>query len=500
MPRLSERLDVSSVSVTFLPLPKGKKRGWAAGFCGGDPVASLESGSTAPPFCWIRGKTQPIQYQDIRKINANGASGFQLAGFWRSPKGDERALVWTRDANGFSGVELHPAEWQKSVAIGCGDGHQIGFGYKKFVSDPSRALVWSGSRESLVVLAGPDPSRGTMGHAVDHDVQGGYVGGPGHQHACLWRGSSDRFVDLHPEQPNATGSEVHGIGDGQQVGLIWNERTHCEAALWTGTASSYVNLSPDGFTRSRATRCARGLQIGWIAQDGRNMMLRAVVWNGLANEYLDLQRVLPDPWNASYATDLLVSSDRVRILGTAQRVIDDGKSEMDGGKVPVMWEMKLLIVEAEAGAAASSRAPSAPSITTTKVSTALSDDQRIDALATAFGQAIVDKNFTGAHRLLAPWLRRAMPTTKLREFVTTELIEGVQPVDFATGGNSSELDALRSEYAIAKQVTPGNFKQWMSIEFTPDPDGGSDLDFCLRLWIVVVELQGEMKIGYVAAE
>jgi len=84
-----------------------------------------------------------------------GASDTEISGYWSTPKGDERALVWTVGAGDVTGVELHPAEWQKSVAIASGGGQQIGYGYKKFVSDPSRALLWNGTRESMVVLMGP---------------------------------------------------------------------------------------------------------------------------------------------------------------------------------------------------------------------------------------------------------------------------------------------------------------------------------------------------------
>src|SRR5262249_40352035 len=163
---------------------------------------------------------------------------------------------------------------------GCGDGQQIGYGYRSFLKEPSRVLLWRGTRESLVVLTGPDSDRDAMGNAVCGGVQAGYVGGSGRQRACLWRGAAGRVVGLHPGRDDTMGSEVLGLDDRQQVGLIWNQHAHSEAALWTGSADSYVNLAPDTFRRSRASRCAHGLQIGWVAKEGRGMMLRAVLWNG----------------------------------------------------------------------------------------------------------------------------------------------------------------------------------------------------------------------------
>src|SRR5262245_54099865 len=124
MPRLTDRLDVTSVTSTLL-LPKGKKRGHGTGFCGGAPVVSIESGQSAFPFRWLNGgKPEQVTFQDIKKIAANSASETQIAGYWSTPKGDYRALVWTATGDGVTGTELHPTGWEKSVVNGCGDGQQ----------------------------------------------------------------------------------------------------------------------------------------------------------------------------------------------------------------------------------------------------------------------------------------------------------------------------------------------------------------------------------------
>src|SRR5215468_9680626 len=115
MPTLAERIDVTSVSTTFLTLPKGKKRASAIGFCGGAPIANVEGSGAAPPFCWLDGRPHAISFQDIKKFSANGGSDAQLTGYWTTPKGDERALLWTRAGDDFRGTELHPSAWQKSV-------------------------------------------------------------------------------------------------------------------------------------------------------------------------------------------------------------------------------------------------------------------------------------------------------------------------------------------------------------------------------------------------
>jgi hypothetical protein len=49
---------------------------------------------------------------------------------------------------------------------------------------------------------------------------------------------------------------------------------------------------------------------------------------------------------------------------------------------------------------------------------------------------------------------------------------------------------------IAAEITASNLRQWMGIEFSPDPEGDSDPDCRLELWLIVVELEGAMRIGH----
>ena len=392
MPSLRERVDLASITVTLLPLPKGKKRGSGVGFCGQEPVALVKGAAAAPPYRWVNGKPEILTYQDVKKIGASGTSRSQIAGLWYTPKHDERALVWTRDAAGeMTGVELHPAKWQKSNALACSDTQQVGYGYEKFAEDPCRALLWEGSRESLVVLTGPDPAVETYGKGVADGIQVGYVGGARQRHGCLWRGTTESHIDLHPPSDRLVGSDILGAGDGQQVGHVWDEEMANGAALWDGSPESFVSLAPAGFVRSTAWACARGFQVGWAGKDDRGMQVRAILWSGSADDFLDLQEFLPAPWNVSQALALLVDGNRLRILGTAQQAVKSGGYEMNAGEVPVIWE-------------------------------------------------------------------------------------------------------------IDRAVTADTFRQWLCLDFTPDPDAGAGVDYCLRLWLIIVEIDGVMKVGHLEPE
>ena len=522
MTTLSQRVDRTTITATLLPMPKGKKRGRAVGFCGGDPVASVEStGNTTPPFVWRDGKAQIVAFQDVKKVVALGTSESQIAGCWYTPKHDDRALVWTRGADDtMNGVELHPRGWQKSMAVACGDGQQVGQGYENFAKDPSRALLWTGSPESMVVLTGPDASLSTVAKGVADGIQVGcFAANSRFQRACLWRGDSASYVDLHPRDATLSGSDGIAIADGQQVGVVWNEEMMQIAALWTGSAESYVSLAPNGYVRSTAWRCARGFQVGWAGKDERGMLVRALLWGGSADDYIDLQEFLAEPWNVSQAFHLHVDGDTLRILGIAQQAVRSGGYEMNAGEQPVLWEMKLLIAEPPARRELPPVVQSAASQPPERVS----DERQAEQAVAEFARAIIDNDYKAAHQLLAPWLQKQVTPKKLGAIIKKQFFADVAAVDFVVSGNDSTLDELRGHYGeyheddatrtlasldefgewgppsiyIADEITPANYRGWMSIDLTPELDDASGLDYCLRLWLIVVELDGSMRLGHV---
>ena len=522
MSTLRQRVDRGSITATLLPLPKGRKRSRAVGFWRGDPVASVaSSGDTAPPFLWVDGKPQLVSFQDVKKLVPCGTSVSQLAGYWYTPKHDERALVWTRSAGDtMDGVELHPNGWQKSLALACGDGQQIGHGYERFTKDPSRALLWTGSRESLIVLTGPDPSRSTAGRGVAQGVQVGCVGGGTmYQRACLWRGTSESYVDLHPDGADFLGSDAMGVGDGQQVGTVWGESMMPHAALWSGSPGSYSNLAPNGFVRSTAWGCAGGFQVGWAEDREMGLCAHAILWGGSADEFIDLQELVPEPWNVSQAMDLDVDGDTLRILGTVQHAVKSNGYEMNAGEQPVIWTMKLLIPEAPARR---EEMPAAVRPAATPSSSETSDERRIERAVARFATSIIDDDYEAAHELLAPWLAAQVTPKELEAILVRQFFADVKPVDFLIAGNDSTLAELREHYReyhkgdttrslasvevfgewgppsihIDEHITLANFRGWMSIDLTPELDDPSGLDYLLRLWLIVVDINGEMRIGF----
>jgi hypothetical protein len=123
--------------------------------------------------------------------------------------------------------------------------------------------------------------------------QVGYANVNGVYHAALWSGTAASWVDLHPPGVTPT-SYAFAISDGQQVGTVGDY-----AALWTGTAASEVGLHPEGASQSGAYGVSAGQQVGYTAdaQGGRH----AALWSGTAASWVDLHAVLPSQFPLQFS-------------------------------------------------------------------------------------------------------------------------------------------------------------------------------------------------------
>jgi hypothetical protein len=111
-------------------------------------------------------------------------------------------------------------------------------------------------------------------------------------------------IDLHCSV--LASSVGYAIGGGEQVGVAFNllER----ALLWRGSASTLVDLQPDGFTDSRAVATSGGVQVGSGSVD-YGYSRHALKWAGTASSVVDL-----DPtarWPESWSEALGISGDQI---------------------------------------------------------------------------------------------------------------------------------------------------------------------------------------------
>lgn len=126
---------------------------------------------------------------------------------------------------------------------------------------------------------------GSWVHGVSQDQMVGArsMGPPGGSEAVLW--SQGQRINLHPY--GVSSSYAVGVSGGQQVG--WVGSYSRRAALWSGTASSWVDLHPAGALESGALGVANGKQVGYIwLGDSYHSYTHAGMWSGTAGSWVDL--------------------------------------------------------------------------------------------------------------------------------------------------------------------------------------------------------------------
>lgn len=86
------------------------------------------------------------------------------------------------------------------------------------------------------------------------------------------------------------------MNDTHQFGAVGSK-----AAMWSGTAESYISLHPTGFTYSYISGCYGNQQVGYVDDD---ITAGAAIWNGTAESYVSLN---PEHWGQvgsfAHATD-----------------------------------------------------------------------------------------------------------------------------------------------------------------------------------------------------
>lgn len=135
--------------------------------------------------------------------------------------------------------------------------------------------------------------------------------------------------------------------------------------------------------------------------------------------------------------------------------------------------------------------------------------------AERFADAIVAKDFSAAHQLLAPWLQKSVTPKylaqiiqdKVKEIAEANELDGeFHPGSYEIDWNTCSLEDLNSprsfeeDRSIPEEVTDKNYRQWMVIQFQPGKEE-MEIDAYLDWWMAVVEQEdGEYKIGYFEIE
>ena len=208
------------------------------------------------------------------------------------------ALLWSGTAA--SVVDLHPTNlsgFVSSQAYGVSGGQQVGAGQIKQGTQAHfarAALEWySGFCCGLT----PDESyrfRSSVAYATDgiHQVgTGGGSGTGGHNHALLWSGSATSAVDLHPT--NLTGySDTFAFGSRRwPTSRVSGRRSVDRRPRPRNSLERHGEFR----RRSKSWRICHfdRLRNEWSTSSGLAPTIGAMLWSGTAASALDLNSLLP---------------------------------------------------------------------------------------------------------------------------------------------------------------------------------------------------------------
>jgi hypothetical protein len=170
-------------------------------------------------------------------------------------------------------ILLHPSQAQYS-AVSAVFGREAG-GIATFAV--SQATVWDWTNGTTGTLAPPPETSQINGMWADQRV-GLWAGS-----ATIWSGGG--ATSLHPAGVGY--SEALSVRDGMQVGYSAMPNPK-HAAVWWGTAQSYVDLNPAAAVRSEARATDGTFQGGWATFHGPSGDVQhAALWNGSAASFVD---------------------------------------------------------------------------------------------------------------------------------------------------------------------------------------------------------------------
>ncbi|MEZ0326558.1 MAG: PxKF domain-containing protein [Fimbriimonas sp.] len=193
-------------------------------------------------------------------------------------------------AGGMFGVALRSSgslvSWGYN-GYGQVSGKPVGTGFVALAAGLSHAIALRATANAQWRVTNLHPAGADYSEAygVDGGRQVGNVGLAGIERASLWTGTASSWVNLHPAL--ATGrSAAFGLDATQQVGRAFVSRK-TRASLWSGTSSSWVDLHPGSRVNSFATAVQGGQQVGAV-YDVDQWDEQASLWSGTAGSWINL--------------------------------------------------------------------------------------------------------------------------------------------------------------------------------------------------------------------
>lgn len=269
---------------------------------GGQVVGEGSGSNYAHALLWSQSAPSGIDLNPagFNSSYAFGTDGLRQVGHaWNGLSGPYfHAILWS--GNSSSAVDLHPFGYIMSDAIGIGGNQQVGSARIES-SSFDHAMLWSGSAASAVDLNPATVYVSSAAFATDGEHQVGEVRltiAPHRSRAALWSGSAESLVDL-----NLGGfSTAYGVCGNEQVGAASTTLNPdpLHAVLWHGSTFSAVHLYPD---ESAAIATNGTNQVGWF-KSGIDLHHHAALWSGSASSLVDLNGLLPAGFTQSEALSI----------------------------------------------------------------------------------------------------------------------------------------------------------------------------------------------------
>lgn len=342
---MTREIDAASWSVSVLPLPRRMVRARAVGFVERHPFGIAESAAGKGQVCrWSNGAPELLSFEKFKHFSVASGSGDAIAGtFSNARTGASGAVVWRSERDGTTrSASLHDARFESTHALGVRGDRVFGIGVNKGKPSqrpPDCGLVWTlgGGLREIALAADVQVFDGDGTRLV------GSIDG----RAAYWPGEASGPIDFG--EPG----EIHALDGELQIGFVW-AGLHPRAALWRGSAGTKVDLTPDGFDVSAARDGREGWQVGWVRPTGVDrhgntaMNDRASLWRGKAESWIDLNALLPaETYNISDAHGIMIRGDELSIAGVAGcYVVDDPASNrpthVPGTMHAVVWRARLV--------------------------------------------------------------------------------------------------------------------------------------------------------------
>lgn len=166
--------------------------------------------------------------------NVMGVYGSTQGGVVNIGSGVGHAAIWHGTAA--SWVDMHPAGFAVSYISAVSASKQCGNAFS--AATGSRIIMWSGTPNSWVDITPPNATSGEI-YAMTDKLQVGRARINNNEHAGVWAGSANSFIDLHALLP--AGYQVSGArciwndGLNEYIGgyAVRNSTTGPEAFYWT---------------------------------------------------------------------------------------------------------------------------------------------------------------------------------------------------------------------------------------------------------------------------